>query len=242
MNQIAKHSITKFDHSTQGTTGMNEITKKEWAPPAADGWNDIADQAEKRLIQGQLVKFNEGKWLLGKEAVEIKEGGRFEARSGAVAWAKWRGGKTVDYRQPKPGMAMPTREELGDDDPSQWELGPDDKPRDPWRLTFFVYLEDPQTAEVFTFSTASWGGRNCVETLAAQTKRMREKHPDAVPMVELRSAPMKTRYGLKSKPVLKVVGWLNTDLDPARVVGPAPKPTPKLSTAKVAEELNDVPF
>jgi hypothetical protein len=33
---------------------------------------------------------------------------------------------------------------------------------------------------------------------------------DAVPLVELGAAPMQTRFGRKSKPVLKVVRWLNT--------------------------------
>ena len=102
---------------------------------------------------------------------------------------------------------MPERGELGDNDPAGWEAGPDGQPRDPWQNTRFVHLIDPQTAEAFTFSTSSWGGRDCVINLADQIKRMRGKHPDAVPLVELGAAPMSTRFGRKSKPTLKVVGW-----------------------------------
>ena len=67
--------------------------------------------------------------------------------------------------------------------------------RDPWQSTRFVHLIDPQTAEAFTFSTSSFGGRDCVINLADQIKRMRGKHPDAVPLVELGAAPMTTKYG-----------------------------------------------
>ena len=56
--------------------------------------------------------------------------------------------------------------------------------------TRVVHLMDSQTAEAFTFSTASFGGRDCVINLADQIKRMRGKHPNAVPLVELGAATL----------------------------------------------------
>jgi hypothetical protein len=120
---------------------------------------------------------------------------------------KWQGGKPVEYRHREPGAPMPERHELGDNDRTEWEAGPDGALRDPWQPTRFVYMIDPQTAEAFTFSTSSGGGLDCVINLADQIKRMRGKHPNAVPLVELGAAPMSTRFGRKSKPTLKVVGW-----------------------------------
>jgi hypothetical protein len=97
---------------------------------------------------------------------------------------------------------------------------------------------DPQTAEAFTFSTASWGGRDCVINLADQIKRMRSKHPDAVPLVELGAAPMSTRFGRKSKPTLKVVGWRTTT---ASVV--IEQPERQLPPPTAAQDLDDdIPF
>jgi hypothetical protein len=110
----------------------------------------------------------------------------------------------------EPGARMADRADLGDNDRAKWENGPDGQPRDPWQYTLFVYLVDPQTLEEFTFVTSSWGGRDCVINLAGQIKRMRSKHPDAVPLVELGAAPMSTRFGRKSKPTLKVVDWRTT--------------------------------
>jgi hypothetical protein len=41
--------------------------------------------------------------------------------------------------------------------------------------------------------------------------RMRAAHPDAVPVVALASAPMKTRFRMKSKPAFKITGWKLAD-------------------------------
>ena len=42
---------------------------------------------------------------------------------------------------------------------------------------------------------------------------MRSVHPDAVPIVELQAVEMPTKYGPKSKPLFKVVGWKSADTD-----------------------------
>ena len=129
----------------------------------------------------------------------------------AAAWVKWREDKPVEYRLREPGAALRTVRSSATTIGRNGKLGPDGKVRDPWQSTRFVHLIDPQTAEAFTFSTSSLGGRDCVINLADQIKRMRGKHPDAVPVVELGAAPMSTKYGRKSKPTLKVVGWRSTD-------------------------------
>jgi hypothetical protein len=219
---------------------MNEIAMRKSTTATADGWDDTAVEAEARLIRGSLLKFADWKWSIGKEkeAVEVKEGRRLIAVATAAAWVKWQGGKPVEYRVREPGVPMPERGELGDNDPARWEIGPDGKPRDPWQNTRFVYMIDPQTAESLTFSTASSGGRDCVINLADQIKRMRGKHPDAVPLVELGAAPMSTRFGRKSKPTLKVVDWRTTA---ASVV--IEQPERQLPPPTPAQELDDVvPF
>ena len=87
-------------------------------------------------------------------------------------------------------------------------------PKTPGRTPELVYLVDPDTAEAYTFSTSSWGGRAAVIELGDQTARMRTTYPDAAPIVELRAVEMPTRFGRKSKPVLKVVGWRNANARP----------------------------
>jgi hypothetical protein len=89
---------------------------------------------------------------------------------------------------------------------------------------------------MFTFSTSSWGGRECVTNLGDAVARMRSVHHDAVPIVSLESAPMQTRYGRKSKPVLRIVGW-------KRAADAGVWDSPQLALPSLAQEDGDgVPY
>jgi len=176
-----------------------------------DGWNDTAVEANARVLRGTLLKFSDWNWTRGKEATPIEKETKLVALGAAAAWVRWAGGKPVEYRMRQSGKPLPDREELGSVDTGTWELGPDGKtPRDPWQSTRLVYLVDPDTAEAFTFSTSSTGGREAVIGLGDAIARMRSAHPKALPVVSLEAAAMHTRFGRKSKPVFKIVGWKAT--------------------------------
>ena len=55
---------------------MTNIAKLKSTTILADGWEDTAAEAEKRIIRGPLLKFNDWKWSIGKEKefLEIKAG------------------------------------------------------------------------------------------------------------------------------------------------------------------------
>jgi hypothetical protein len=179
--------------------------------PTNDGWGDAAAEADENLIRGRLLKFSDWRWTAGKEAELIEEGSRFVALATTALWQRWQGGRPVESRMREPGKRLPDREDLGYEDESEWEEGPGGERQDPWRNTRLVYLVVPKTAEAFTFTTSSWGGRGAVATLGDQIARMRTVHADAVPIVELRAAEMPTRHGRKSKPVFKIVAWRTAD-------------------------------
>jgi hypothetical protein len=182
-------------------------------PAADDGWNDAAAEAAERTIRGTLLKFADWRWTAGKEATLVEDGTQLVALATAAMWVRWENDRPVEYIVRQPGKRLPDREDLGYDDQAKWEKGPDDKPKDPWQNTRLVYLVDPQTAEAYTFSTSSWGGRGAVIDLADSIARMRSAHLGACPIVELRAAKMPTKFGMKSKPILKIVGWKTTDAD-----------------------------
>jgi hypothetical protein len=188
MVRLTDASLTAFDHS--------------------DGWDDAADEISERIIRGSLLKFADWRWTYGQEGTPLKEGTRLVALGTAAAWVRWVDGKPAEYQVRRPGESLPDRGDLGDTDESKWEGGPDCKPRDPWQNSRFVYLVDPATAEAFTFSTSSWGGRGAVIDLGDQIKRMRFARQGALPVVELHAAPMQTKFGKKSKPWFKVVDWV----------------------------------
>jgi hypothetical protein len=185
---------------------MKEVTEK--VPPLSDdGWDDAAVEANERVMKGILLKFADWKWTKGKESTPIEDGTQLVPSSTAAAWVGWENGKPVEYRMRQPGRRLPAREELGDLDQAEWEIGSDGKPRDRWQSTRFVYFVDPLTAEAYTFSTSSIGGHSAVDDLADLIHRVRSAYPGAVPVVELRASPMHTKHGRKSKPWFKIIGW-----------------------------------
>jgi hypothetical protein len=118
-------------------------------PAANDGWNDAAQEAAERTIRGTLLKFADWRWTAGKEATEIAIGTKLVALATTAGWVRWEDSKPAEYRMRQPGRRLPEREELGYDDQDDWEEGPSGDPKDPWQNTRWVYLVDPQTAEMF---------------------------------------------------------------------------------------------
>lgn len=175
--------------------------------PGTDGWDDAAREADGSVIRGTLLKFADWRWTAGKAATPVAAGTRLVAVATRALWQRWQNGRPAEERFRQPGQQLPERDDLGFTDENTWELGVDGKPTDPWRNTRLVYLVDPRTGEAFTFSTSSFGGRRAVSDLGDQIARMRSVHPDATAVVELDAAAMPTKYGTKSKPVFKIVGW-----------------------------------
>ena len=221
---------------------------------AGDGWDDAAEEASERMIRGQLLKFADWRWTAGKEATPIAEGTRLVALATAAMWVFWQAGRPVDHIVRRPGERLPERDKLSHASEKEWPAGPSGEPQDPWQNTRLVYLIDPETAEAYTFSTSSWGGRSAVIDLGDTITRMRTTHPDAAPIVELRAVEMPTRFGKKSKPALKVVGWKNASgsgSEPART-GPRPIITsgrpravetpPPIEAYDGPDDSSDIPF
>jgi hypothetical protein len=218
---LPKQNDYQEDHQKRNEDNMSDnhtLMQQRAAPPTSDGWGDAATEANERTIKGTLLKFADWRWTSGKEATPVEIGTKLVALATNAMWVRWQDGKPVEYRIREPGRRLPDRDELGHDDENEWEAGPDGKPKDPWQNTRLVYLVDPDTAEAFTFSTATGGGRGAVADLGDAITRMRRVHRDAVPIVELQAAEMPTKFGRKSKPVLKIVGWKTSDAEKAAPV------------------------
>jgi hypothetical protein len=190
------------------------------------GWNDTAQENKNRLLRGTLLRFSDGRWRKGKEQQLVPDGTELVAECVKAAWIRWQDGKVAEQIIRAAGQRMVDRDELSNTDEAEWPLGPSGEPQDPWRNTRFVWLVNPVSAEGFTFSTSSWGGRGAVGDLADATARMRGARFGAMPVVQLGAAEMPTKYGLKSKPAFKIVGWVGGDAPLAppakRIAAPEP--------------------
>ena len=218
-------------------TNLPTATQKQLPGNSDDGWSDTAAEMESQLLRGTLLRFADWLWTKGIDGGEVEEGTQLVAIGTAAAWVKWAGGKPVQDVTRQSGKMLPHRDELGDHDESLWELGPDNRPRDPWQNTCFVYLLDPISMEMLTFSTSSGGGRSAVINLADQIKRMRELgRSHALAVVEVGAEKMPTKFGLKSKPSFKIVRWYGGGGDDGG--GPKEIAPPSLTE----ETTDDIPF
>jgi hypothetical protein len=169
---------------------------------------DGFDQARNgRVIQGELIKCVDGKWA---NMEGLQPPSTLMALATNSILQLWQNSKPIDVIVRKPGEALPNVDDLNREIPhNEWELGVDGKPRPPWQFQEIVYLLDTATAERFTFASGTIGARIAVEKLRDQVKWMRQlRGANVVPIVELSSTVMKTRFGQKFRPAFNVKSWV----------------------------------
>jgi hypothetical protein len=83
-------------------------------------------------------------------------------------WVRWAGGRPADSRMGHVAdrFVVPLRDTLGFHDENQWEMDGSGNPKDPWQLTMTILLAELETGQVYTFSTATFGGRDALQKLA----------------------------------------------------------------------------
>jgi len=191
---------------TQETQNALTVVKDQ-LPATADGFDAAAADSSDKPMKGQMVKFDSGAFFLGKEKNLLKDTDRrFIAMDTASGWQFLKKDCPAEYSMRTIGEPKPPRPDSYADE-SEWPDDLNGKLSDPWKYAHFLYLLDPLTAETFTFSTSTRGGVWSLDDLNSQIKLMRRAQPNAVPIVELQSQPMPTRFGMKQRPWFKVTGW-----------------------------------
>jgi hypothetical protein len=192
-------------------------------PLNGDDWNSS------RQLRGALLTFADKTFYAGsgRYKEEVALGTRFVVIGVRAVWKRWEDGRVSDFVQQIDGH-YPQRHELGYLDETAWPCGPGGKPADPWQDSREVGLNKQDDYAEFTFCTSSGGGRNSVDALLSSLRSGRLLRPGQLPVIALDWKPMTTRYGMKSRPVLKIVDWWRPDNG---------------TTAIAPPELNDkIPF
>jgi len=236
---------------------MNTLMKKTTtsiatAQDAKDPFEAFADVTAPQHIVGQLLRFNKGDFVVGEEAKkEIAPGSVFTANLDAMltGWVRWEDGKPGPHAMQlvSENRPVPRREELGDTDQAQWELGSDGEPRDPWAFTVYLPLLGGDD-ELYTFSTSSKGGHKAIGKLCRFYARSRKLKPECHPRVALQGDSYPHHeYGRIKVPVFSPCGWepkqkFNEALEAAGLIAPAAPPL-EAPLPPVRDDLNDeIPF
>jgi hypothetical protein len=190
-------------------------------------------------MNGTFFKFaKDGKVRKTSDEEEIPEGTEFVVAYDQIqaGWIKFNGKGNPPDRHMGPifdGYQPPNRESLGDTDQSQWETDLSGKPSDPWRHQMLVPLQHSETGELFVFGTTSLTGRREVGNLIRHCDRLRNKEPDAYPVIKLQVGGFAHRD--------KRVGWVKTPK--FAVVGRAPKNNMGAASSAIADDMSDaIPF
>src|SRR5262249_18599127 len=190
------------------------------AKPNGDYVSRYLDEVAPANIVGRMIKFSkEATFVTPDDGNEVSPDQDFIALCDEtwVGWVKFNGpGEPPDriggllYD----GFILPERDTLGDTDQSQWEIGLDGKPDDPWQHHMYLVLQQADTRELFTFVTGCPTGRRAVGNLLKHYNRLRRSSPDEVPVVRLRQGGFKhkeSRVGWVSTPVFVVFGKMKRD-------------------------------
>lgn len=196
---------------------MNEIANRsstELSSTSKNAFEQYSEAVNQNRIVGDLLKFSKGEWSAGQYGEEIEEGAELVANMDElmVGWIKWEDNKPTDMIMGRvaEGYVPPKRDSLGDQDKDRWETDDHGDPRDPWQLTNYLILKEPDTDKLYTFATSSKGGMGAIGKLCGSFgKHMRQK-PDELPIIALNVGSYKhsnKAYGKIYFPELDIVSW-----------------------------------
>jgi hypothetical protein len=209
------------------------VPKEEILPPACvvseEGLERNLALLSGSALLGTMINFNgqTGIYRVIRDGTEIPMNSEFIGLLGLTrhGWKKFNGDDNpptvYDYCISEEDALKP-REDLGDNDESQWPLGFDRITRqDPWRQFYAVALQDRgASGELYTFNALGAGppqnsvAINAVKHLLEWWRYCPNRKKGLRPIVRLqrRSWIDKKRGGGKRpKPVLKIVDWINPD-------------------------------
>ena len=204
---------------------MNEITNShtESPPPEhpyTNAFEAYGNAVAPRMIVGTLLKFSQGfNFQAGQDGPEVPVGSVLVAIMPTLAagWVKWENGLPTEQiiGLVADGFTPHKRKDLGDTDESAWAADESGHRRDPWQLSNYLVMADPNSRELFTFATSSKGGLGAVGQLCKLYGKMMRQQPDKIPLVKLGFGSYKPRDPARSRvkyPTFEVVGW--TDKQP----------------------------
>jgi hypothetical protein len=192
-----------------------------------DPFREVAAAMRSRPgFDGTNVKFSqEAGWLAGKDNESLNDA-ELLARANDVmfGWVLWLDKKPADYQVGfvRNRYQPPRRDQLGHTDKKRWRNQRDD----PWQFTFFLPLLSVESGALFTYSTTSQGGKDCLANLLDAYANNKEQHlEDAhkLPLVALaRDSYVHPSYGKKiATPLLDIVKWVEPPADLKPIMPPA---------------------
>jgi hypothetical protein len=236
---------------------MNDIIKKPAQP--IDGFADFnadnnegdADQRSGSRLAGMMIKFtNEARWEISGDLTDIT-GQELLAVNIRRTEVRWGDAGPLEVKELAPGDRYRDLDALNETVPkSEWREGPDGKLQGPWKKQHVLELVDVSTMARYSWPTGTVGGTMAITELRDRVLLMRKfRGADVYPMVALADVHMRTRFGGRQRPHLRIVGWTRAggggDVEPisteATAPALAPPTAPAALTTPVAPPASSAP-
>ena len=188
---------------------------------------------------GRVFAFNgsTGIFRTVDDGVEVPVGTRFvaflhETRKGYI---KFNGqGVPPDVRMVRidENAKVPERDELGDNDQSQWPIGLSGEPKDPWKPQFAIPMPRHDSGgELYVYVARGIVAMNSAGDLLGRWRYHPKRKVGLVPVIHIESGtyPSKRYGGRKPKPLLVIDGWVTK----------TGEPPPEIKQLSLKDELND---
>jgi len=210
------------------------MTTNVTVPPSNGGFPGGLPDGQ--FIRGTFVRWNETVGWVDRDGLPLPTTTLVIGTTTVLQ--KWKDGKAVV----KSIHPLPDPDELNVAIPvSEWELDFAGKPTRPWKLNYVVYMVDPNTGTIYTYANSTFGAKLAVTQLEEQIAMMRMlRGENVLPIIRLEKRPMKTDFGMKSRPHLQVIEWrtpggggpkLAPQSPPPQLIGPATAPIPTAPTS-----------
>jgi hypothetical protein len=214
---------------------MSTDKKLPAMPGAKNAFEAYADNVDKQVIIGSLLKFAKGDWLVGPDSEECSESELVAVMPLLVhGQIRWQDNRPVEQVMGlmAAGFVSPSRESLGYLDKTQWELDAKGEPRDPWQEGLYLPMATVNGEAVFTFTTSSDGGRRrAVAPLTREYGQRIRQYPDEIPVVRLDQDSYmhpNRNIGRVKFPQFPITRWVKAEPYIAAIATITGKPVPQL--------------
>lgn len=270
VDQTSEQASTDPISTAPERGAYSEPTKMDASPPSKvqpmperDIYEEYGEQISSRNIVGQLLRFSKGDWLYGQNKTDLPVGKHMIVNMDQLlmGWIRWEDQQPADQIMGLliEGFKAPERWTLGygyvgpndggtpdqEPDTSGWEVDERTRvPRDPWQFTYYLVMKDPDEKDemegIYTFTTASSGGRSAIGDLCkVYGRKRREGYKDFYPVVALKVGHYdhsNKSFGRIKTPHFPVVSWVAKT-----VFGELPEPTDV--TQQIADHhKEEIPF
>jgi hypothetical protein len=198
-----------------------------------------------------ILKYQRGKWSVRGGAIGTVETNMTGKRLIALplhaqlGWTKWDRRQPVDqvlgyYKDEYKPLA---REQLGDTDEGLWDIGSNGRPKDPWALGSHLPFLDPETGELFVFSTTSRGGISAIGYLFNAYADHLTQEPNSIkmPVIELSTDGYNHReYNWVDIPQFDIVGW-EEPAERHKLPAYSPPPPPRIAQPPTQPKAIEAP-